>query len=231
MAEALPVKFEQVTKSFVRGDQQIKVLDGVNLNVPAGDFVALMGPSGSGKSSLLNLIAGLDRPSSGKVSIGSYEPATMSDSALCKWRSNHVGFIFQRYHLLAVLNAAQNVEVPLLLFKLSSKERRRRVQTALELVGLSDRSKHFPSMLSGGQEQRVAIARSIIADPTVILADEPTGDLDAKSADEILELLLLLNKKLGKTIVMVTHDPKAAKRANRVLHLEKGLVFRESANS
>jgi putative ABC transport system ATP-binding protein len=225
MGESSELRFEDVDKRFRRGDQEATVLDKVSFQVPAGEFVALMGPSGSGKSTLLNLVAGLDRPSAGRVYVGSDEPAHMGDNALCRWRSRKIGFIFQRYHLLAVLNAAQNVEVPLLLFSLSRSERERRVKTALELVGLPDRMRHYPRQLSGGQEQRVAIARAIVADPAVILADEPTGDLDAKAAAEILELLVLLNRQLQKTILMVTHDQKAAKTAERVLHLEKGFIY------
>jgi putative ABC transport system ATP-binding protein len=220
----LPVAFNQVTKTFKQGDESIVVLQRVTLNFAPGEFVSLMGPSGSGKSSLLNLIAGLDDPTEGTVKIGDFEPARASDSELCKWRSRNVGFIFQRYHLLGVLNAFQNVEIPLLLLKLPKAERQRRVRTALELVGLAQREKHLPKQLSGGQEQRVAIARCIVADPSIILADEPTGDLDAKSAAEVLDLLTLLNQKLGKTIIMVTHDPKAAQRATRQLRLDKGSI-------
>jgi putative ABC transport system ATP-binding protein len=230
MREALPIRFDSVFKRFRRGDQEITVVEDISLEVPPGEFVALMGPSGSGKSTLLNLVAGLDRPTSGTIRIGQHEPAKMSKNELCRWRSQHVGFIFQRYHLLAVLNAAQNVEVPLLLFNLSRKERQARVRTALDLVGLAERSGHFPRQLSGGQEQRVAIARAIVADPTVLLADEPTGDLDGTSAKEILDLLCLLNRQFSKTILMVTHDPKAAKRAQRVLHLEKGFIYQDDVS-
>ena len=228
MAEPASVRFHEVSKSFRRGGQEIKVLEGIDLEIGAGEFVALMGPSGSGKSTLLNLTAGLDRPSAGKVYVGQVEPGVLGEGAACKWRSQNVGFIFQRYHLLAALNAAQNVEVPLLLFGLSGSERKRRVKTALDLVGIGDRAHHFPRQLSGGQEQRVAIARAFVADPTLILADEPTGDLDSKSANEILDLLVTLNQQLHKTIVMVTHDPKAAKRAHRTLHLEKGFIYQEA---
>jgi putative ABC transport system ATP-binding protein len=228
MGESLTVRFDGVHKKYRRGGQEITILEGIDLEVDPGDFVALMGPSGSGKSSLLNLVAGLDKPSAGRVFVGQYEPATMTDNQLCSWRSQHMGFIFQRYHLLSVLNAANNVEVPLLLFALSRQERKQRVQTALELVGLSERADHFPRQLSGGQEQRVAIARAIVTDPSVLLCDEPTGDLDTKSATEILDLLCMLNEQLQKTIIMVTHDPKAAKRAQRVLHLEKGFIYQES---
>jgi putative ABC transport system ATP-binding protein len=228
MAEPASVRFHEVSKSFRRGGQDIKVLEGIDVEIGAGEFVSLMGPSGSGKSTLLNLAAGLDRPSAGKVFVGSVEPSSLGEGAACKWRSQNVGFIFQRYHLLAALDASQNVEVPLLLFGLSGSERKRRVKTALDLVGIGDRAHHFPRQLSGGQEQRVAIARAFVADPTLILADEPTGDLDSKSANEILDLLVTLNQQLHKTIVMVTHDPKAAKRAHRTLHLEKGFIYQES---
>jgi putative ABC transport system ATP-binding protein len=221
--QSLQITYQNVKKNFRRGDQEITVLNGVNFIVQPGEFVALMGPSGSGKSTLLNLTAGIDKPSGGKIMVGNFDPASMSDNALCDWRSRHIGFIFQRYHLLEVLTAAENVEVPLLLFKLSKADRKRRVATALELVGLSDRAGHYPRQLSGGQEQRVAIARAIVGDPALLLADEPTGDLDTTSALEILALLELLNKERKKTIVMVTHDPAAARRATRVLHLEKGI--------
>jgi putative ABC transport system ATP-binding protein len=219
-----PVKFEQVQKRFRRGGEEISILNGIDFSIPEGDFVGLMGPSGSGKSTLLNLIAGLDRPTSGRIRVGEFDPASMSDNQLCDWRCRNIGFVFQRYHLLDVLNAAQNVEIPLLLFSFSRAEKERRVRTALELVGLQERAQHYPRQLSGGQEQRVAIARALVADPALILADEPTGDLDARSAAEILGLLTLLNEKLGKTIIMVTHDPKASQRARRVVRLEKGVL-------
>jgi putative ABC transport system ATP-binding protein len=219
------VQFQNVTKGFARGGQQIVVIEGVTLTIAPGEFVALMGPSGSGKSTLLNLIAGLDRPEAGRVLVGNIEPAKMSDRQLCDWRSRHIGFIFQKYHLLEVLTAAGNVEVPLLLFNLPRAERQRRVRIALELVGIADRAGHYPRQLSGGQEQRVAIARALASDPSLLLADEPTGDLDSRSAKEVLDLLVLLNRRLGKTIVMVTHDPKAALRATRTLHLEKGKLL------
>jgi len=193
MSEPL-VLFDEVTKIYKRGDQEITILDQVHLEVAQGEFMALMGPSGSGKSSMLNLVSGLDFPTQGTVLVGDAQPAKMGDSEVSRWRSRNVGYIFQRYHLLPVLNAMRNVEVPLLLFDLSGKERRERVKTALELVGLSERAHHYPRQLSGGQEQRVAIARAIVTDPTVILADEPTGDLDSKSADEILDLLVMLNQ-------------------------------------
>jgi putative ABC transport system ATP-binding protein len=229
MSAPVTVSFDGVYKTFTRGEQPITVLDNVTLEVPNGDFVALMGPSGSGKSSLLNLVAGLDKPTRGRVVVGDVDPATLTDNSLADWRSRTVGFIFQRYHLLGALTAAENVEVPLLLFGLSSKERAQRVRTALELVGLQDRMGHFPKQLSGGQEQRVAIARAIVTDPSLLLADEPTGDLDSKSGDEILDLLVQLNGDLGKSIIMVTHDPKAAKRAKRTFHLEKGFVYEDDA--
>jgi putative ABC transport system ATP-binding protein len=225
MGASLHVHFDEVHKRFKRGDQEISVVEGINIDVEPGEFVALMGPSGSGKSTLLNLVAGLDKPSSGRVTVGNFEPATMSDTQVCHWRSRHIGFIFQRYHLIGVFDAASNVEVPLLLFGLSRSERQRRVKTALELVGLADRDKHYPRQLSGGQEQRVAIARAIVTDPTILLADEPTGDLDAASASDILDLLGMLSETMKKTIIMVTHDPSAAKRAQRLLHLEKGSIY------
>jgi putative ABC transport system ATP-binding protein len=212
-----------VTKSYRQGDRDLPVLSGVTFDVAPGEFIALMGPSGSGKSSLLNLTAGIDRPTAGQVIVGERDPASMSERDLADWRRQNVGFIFQRYHLVNVLTAAENVEVPLLLFKLSKEERRRRVQTALELVGLQDRMKSYPKQLSGGEEQRVAIARTIVNDPAVILADEPTGDLDTKSAQEILGLLTLLNQNMRKTIIMVTHDPNAAQHAHRTMYLHKGV--------
>ena len=194
----------------------------MNLQVPDGEFVALMGPSGSGKTTLLNCIAGIDRPTSGTVTVGGTDVTSLSEGALAKWRSRHVGFIFQFYNLIPVLTAVENVELPLLLTNLSKKQRRERALTALGVVGLADRAKHYPRQLSGGQEQRVAIARAIVTDPDVLVADEPTGDLDAKSAEDILDLMETLNREFKKTIVMVTHDPRAAARANVELHLEKG---------
>jgi putative ABC transport system ATP-binding protein len=211
-------------KHYVRGDQVIPVLVDINLDVREGDFVALMGPSGSGKSTLLNLIAGIDKPSAGQILVAGVDIAQLTDSELAAWRAAHVGFIFQFYNLMPVLTAFENVELPLQLTSLARRERRERVGNALALVGLSDRMDHYPNELSGGQQQRVAIARALIADPTIIVADEPTGDLDRVTAEEILDLLQGLNRELGKTIVMVTHDPKAAGRARRLIHLEKGVL-------
>jgi len=218
------VEVQNVRKVYKRDTQDIVVLDGINLQVPDGEFVALMGPSGSGKTTLLNLIAGIDRPTSGKVMVGGTDVTTLSEGQLAKWRSRSVGFIFQFYNLIPVLTAAENVELPLLLTKLSKTQRRERALTALKVVGLADRAKHYPRQLSGGQEQRVAIARAIVTDPTVLVADEPTGDLDAKSAEDILNLLDTLNGEFKKTIVMVTHDPRAAARAHVERHLEKGVL-------
>ena len=223
------VNVRNVHKHFTRGSQRIDVLEGVNLHVPAGDFLALMGPSGSGKTTLLNLMGGLDAPSSGTIDVGGVTISALSGSRLSHWRSRHVGFIFQLYNLLPVLTAARNVELPLLLTKLSRADRRRRVEIALKVVGLSDRARHYPRQLSGGQEQRVGIARAIVTDPTLLLCDEPTGDLDRKSANEILDLLQALNRHHGKTIIMVTHDPNAAERAKRTLHLEKGTLIGAAA--
>jgi putative ABC transport system ATP-binding protein len=219
------VRINNVHKYFTRGSERIDVLQGVNLDIPEGDFLALMGPSGSGKTTLLNLMGGLDTPSSGAIEIGGANIAGLSGSQLSRWRSQHIGFVFQLYNLLPVLTAEKNVELPLLLTKLSKAERSKRVAIALKVVGLAERSKHYPRQLSGGQEQRVGIARAIVTDPVLLLADEPTGDLDRKSGDEILDLLQALNRDLGKTIVMVTHDPRAAERAKRVIHLEKGLLM------
>ncbi len=218
------VEIDNVRKVYKRDAFDVPVLNGVTVNVPSGDFLALMGPSGSGKTTLLNLIAGIDRPTSGRISVDGKEISRFSETQLASWRSRHVGFIFQMYNLIPVLNAFENVELPLLLTKLSKKERREHVQAALGIVGLGDRSLHYPRQLSGGQEQRVAIARAIVTDPTLLVADEPTGDLDAKNAEETLDLLHRLNVEFKKTIVMVTHDPKAALRATRTLHLEKGLL-------
>jgi putative ABC transport system ATP-binding protein len=218
------VNVQNVVKVYQRDSQQIKVLDGLNLEVPQGEFLALMGPSGSGKTTLLNLIAGIDRATSGTVWVAGTDLAPLSEGELAKWRSRNVGFIFQFYNLIPVLNAVENVELPLLLSHLSKKERRERALTALRIVGLADRAKHYPRQLSGGQEQRVAIARAIVTDPAVLVADEPTGDLDSKSAEEILDLMQTFNKEFGKTIVMVTHDPRAASRAHVQRHLEKGVL-------
>ncbi len=227
---ATDIVLQDVRKVYHKDRLEIPVLEGLNLRVDAGDFVALMGPSGSGKSTLLHLIGGLDRPTSGQVRVGQAELHRMSERQLTAWRSRHVGFIFQMYHLVPVLTAAQNVELPLLLFRMPARQRRQRVQTALDVVGLGDRMDHRPNQLSGGQEQRVAIARAIVTDPDVILADEPTGDLDAATSAEILDLLRLLNGEFGKTIVMVTHDPRAAARARRTLHLDKGVLHREEVH-
>ncbi|MFN0053576.1 MAG: ABC transporter ATP-binding protein [Planctomycetales bacterium] len=227
VSEAI-VRVVSVHKYFTRGSERVDVLQDLSVDVPNGEFMALMGPSGSGKTTLLNLIAGLDTPSSGEIWVGDELISAMSESQLARWRTRSVGFIFQFYHLLPVLSAYENVELPLLLLPMSSSERRKQVTTALELVGLTDRMKHRPGQLSGGQQQRVGIARAIVTDPTLIVADEPTGDLDAKSADEILKLLDELQKSLQKTIIMVTHDPKAADRAQRVLHLEKGRLVEQT---
>jgi len=223
------VKVSGVRKVYRRDTQEITVLDGISLTVPEGEFVALMGPSGSGKTTLLNLIAGIDRPTSGQVVVAGTDVAQLSESALAEWRSRNVGFIFQFYNLIPVLSAIENVELPLLLTHLSKKERRERALTALKVVGLADRASHYPRQLSGGQEQRVAIARAIVADPKVLVADEPTGDLDSRSAHEILDLMQTLNKDFKKTIVMVTHDPRAAERAHRQQHLEKGVLVDQAA--
>jgi len=222
------IELRDVTKSYKRDAIEIPVLEGVTITVDAGDFLGLMGPSGSGKSTLLNLLAGIDRPTRGSVNIGGTEISALSERALAGWRARHIGFIFQLYNLIPVLTAFENVELPLLLTSLSKKQRRDHVMTALGIVGLGDREKHYPRQLSGGQEQRVAIARAIVTDPTLLLADEPTGDLDAKSAGEVLTLLQRLNKEYKKTIVMVTHDPHAAERASHLLHLEKGTLVEQT---
>jgi putative ABC transport system ATP-binding protein len=219
------VKINGVHKNFTRGNERIDVLQGVTLDIPQGDFLALMGPSGSGKTTLLNLLGGLDSPTSGTIEVGGTNIGGLSGGQLSRWRSHHIGFVFQLYNLLQVLTAERNVELPLLLTKLSKAERMKRVAIALKVVGLSERSKHYPRQLSGGQEQRVGIARAIVTDPTLLLCDEPTGDLDRKAGDEILDLLQALNRDHGKTIVMVTHDPRAAERAKRTLHLEKGQLM------
>lgn len=221
------VRVKSVEKLFRRGSEQIHVLSGLNLEIPKGEFLALMGPSGSGKSTLLNLIGGLDRPTGGSVEIAGDRIDQMSDRELAAWRAQHVGLIFQFYNLLPVLTAERNVELPLLLTHLSKSERRKHVETALKVVGLSHRTRHFPRQLSGGEQQRTGIARAIVTDPTLLLCDEPTGDLDRKSGDEILGLLQALNREHGKTIVMVTHDPHASARATRTVYLDKGQLFTE----
>lgn len=218
------IRVENIVKKYYRGNEELVVLNGINLTVDDGEFVALMGPSGSGKTTLLNLIAGIDRPTSGYISVGADEISNMSEAQLAEWRSRHIGFIFQTYNLIPVLTAFENVELPLLLTPLGRPERRKHVEIALSIVGLADRMSHYPRQLSGGQEQRVAIARAIVTDPTLLIADEPTGDLDAKSAEEVLALLGSLNNEFKKTIIMVTHDPKAAARARRLVHLEKGVL-------
>jgi putative ABC transport system ATP-binding protein len=219
------VRTSNLHKSFRRGAEQIDVLQGVNLEIPAGEFLALMGPSGSGKTTLLNLIGGLDTPTSGRIEVAGVDISRMGGATLARWRSQNIGFVFQLYNLLPVLTAERNVELPLLLTRLSKAQRRKHVEIALRVVGLADRARHYPRQLSGGQEQRVGIARAIVTDPTLLLCDEPTGDLDRKAGDEILDLLQALNREHGKTIVMVTHDPHAAERATQVLHLEKGLLM------
>ena len=216
------ITVNNVSKSYHRDKIEIPVLSSITIRVPEAEFLALMGPSGSGKTTLLNLIAGIDRPDTGSITVGDTEITSLSETDLAKWRSNHVGFIFQFYNLLPVLTAFENVELPLLLTSMNRSERRRQVETALKLVGLGDRMDHYPKQLSGGQEQRVAIARAIVTDPTVLVADEPTGDLDKVSAQDIMNLLERLNKEFKKTIVMVTHDPRAAEKAHKVMHLDKG---------
>jgi putative ABC transport system ATP-binding protein len=218
------VQIRDVHKHFTRGSERIDVLKGVNLEIPRGDFLALMGPSGSGKTTLLNLIGGLDAPTAGEVEVDGLTVSSLRGSGLSRWRSANIGFVFQLYNLLPKLTAERNVELPLLLTSLSKTERRERVAIALKVVGLAERARHYPSQLSGGQEQRVGIARAIVTDPTILLCDEPTGDLDRKAGDEILDLLQTLNRDHGKTIVMVTHDPHAAERARRTLHLDKGVL-------
>jgi putative ABC transport system ATP-binding protein len=223
------VRVADVHKVFRRGGERIDVLQGLRLEVPAGEFLALMGPSGSGKSTLLNLIGGLDRPTDGTIEVGGARIDRMSNGQLAQWRARHVGFVFQLYNLIPVLTAERNVELPLLLTGLSRGERRQHVATALGVVGLTDRARHYPRQLSGGQEQRVGIARAIVTDPTLLLCDEPTGDLDRRAGDEILDLLGALNRDYGKTIIMVTHDPHAAARARRRLYLDKGVLAPEPA--
>ena len=218
------VEVQNVRKVYKRDTQEIPVLDGLSLSIPDGDFVALMGPSGSGKTTLLNLIGGIDRPTSGDITVAGTAITRLQGAALAKWRSATIGYIFQLYNLMPVLTALQNVELPLLLHKMSGAERKKRAKFALDLVGLGDRLDHYPRQLSGGQEQRVAIARAVVSDPKVLLADEPTGDLDRRSGEEVLQLLARLNSEFKKTIVMVTHDPHAAERAHRMVHLDKGVL-------
>ncbi len=223
------VDVSDLHKEFRRGSERIDVLQGVNLQIPRGDYLALMGPSGSGKTTLLNLIGGLDRPTGGTIAVAGDRIDRMSGGKLARWRARHIGFVFQLYNLLPVLTAEKNVELPLLLTSLSRKDRRRHVATAMSVVGLENRARHYPRQLSGGQEQRVGIARAIVTDPTLLLCDEPTGDLDRKAGDEILDLLQALNADHGKTIVMVTHDARAAARARRTLHLDKGMLATEAS--
>ena len=223
MAETL-VRVRDVRKTFFRGGERIEVLQGLDVDVRQGEFLALMGPSGSGKSTLLNLIGGLDRPTGGSVNVGGVEVSGLADRKLTAWRARHVGFVFQMYNLLPGLTAERNVELPLLLTSLSRARRKQQVDTALSLVGLTDRARHYPRQLSGGQEQRVGIARAIVTDPTLLLCDEPTGDLDRKAGDEVLDLLQALHSDQGKTIIMVTHDPHAAERADRIVNLDKGVL-------
>jgi len=225
----LMVQVHNVTKVYERGRQKIEVLHGLTLEIPRGDFVALMGPSGSGKTTLLNLIGGLDQPTAGEITVAGRRIDQLSSGQLAQWRAHNVGFVFQFYNLMPVLTAESNVELPLLLTRLSAAQRRKNVAVALEIVGLADRAKHKPKELSGGQEQRVAIARALVSDPQLLVCDEPTGDLDRKTADEILGLVQVLNREHGKTIVMVTHDPKAAEFARRTLHLEKGTLVEQAA--
>ncbi len=227
-ADGLVVGVENLRRVYRRDNFEIEVLADIDLQVKSGEFVALMGPSGSGKSTLLNLLAGIDRPTAGRLVVAGDDITNLSESQLALWRHRNIGFIFQFYNLIPVLTARENVELPLKLAKLSKADRRRKVEVALDVVGLADRMDHFPRQLSGGQEQRVAIARAIVTDPTLLLADEPTGDLDAKSAREVLDLLAQLNEEFGKTIVLVTHDPRAAERAKRVLHLDKGRIAEAS---
>ena len=229
MSETM-VRVSNVHKSYVRGKQKVEVLHGLTLEIPKGDFVALMGPSGSGKTTLLNLIGGLDLPTSGQIHVDGQRIDQLSGGALARWRARNVGFVFQFYNLMPVLTAERNVELPLLLTGLSAAQRRKSVAVALEVVGLTDRARHKPNELSGGQEQRVAIARALVSDPTILICDEPTGDLDRKTADEVLTLLQRLNREFGKTIVMVTHDPKAAEYARRIVHLDKGTLVDEASH-
>ena len=223
------VSLKEVAKRYRKGRERIDVLTGIDLDIEDGDFLALMGPSGSGKTTLLNLIGGLDSPTSGAVVVGGQSLGDLSAGALAKWRSRNIGFVFQFYNLLPVLNARRNVELPLLLTNLSGAQRRKNAETALEIVGLGDRARHKPGELSGGQQQRVAIARAIVADPALLVCDEPTGDLDRTTAEEILDLLSILNREHGKTVIMVTHDPKAAEHASHILHLDKGQLVEQAA--
>lgn len=223
------VSLSKIDKSFKKGKETVEVLNDLNLEIEEGDFIALMGPSGSGKTTLLNLIGGLDQPTAGSVVVGGQQLVGLSSNRLAKWRARNIGFIFQFYNLLPVLSAQRNVELPLLLTRLSGKQRKRNVDVALQIVGLSDRAKHKPGELSGGQQQRVAIARAIVADPVVLICDEPTGDLDRDTADEILDLLEILNKEHGKTVIIVTHDPKAANHARHILQLDKGSLVEQVA--
>jgi putative ABC transport system ATP-binding protein len=225
------VSIRNLSKTYQRGPEKVEVLHGIDLEIPRGDFVALMGPSGSGKTTLLNLIGGLDSPTGGEITVDGQRIDKLSSGQLSQWRSNHVGFVFQFYNLMATLTAQKNVELPLLLTKLGAAQRKRNAEIALQLVGLSDRGKHRPNELSGGQQQRVAIARAIVSDPTLLICDEPTGDLDRASAEEILGLLQTLNREHGKTIVMVTHDPKAAEYATHTLHLDKGTLVEQVRNA
>ena len=230
MAASPLVRLAGLSKAFVKGKETITIFDRLDLTIPAGDFVAVMGPSGSGKTTLLNLLGGIDRPDAGEVHVAGQRIDNLSEGGLARWRAANVGFIFQFYNLMPMLTAAHNVELPLLLTKLGKQDRRRHVETALKIVSLPDRAKHYPREMSGGQQQRVAIARAIVSDPKLLLCDEPTGDLDRTTADEILSTLQILNRELGKTIVMVTHDPAAARYARRTLHLDKGsFVERELA--
>lgn len=222
MTQDLLFDLKGVTKQFVKGKETITVFENLDMSIPRGDFLAIMGPSGSGKTTLLNMLGGVDQPSSGEITFDGSRVDTLSENQLAAWRASNIGFIFQFYNLMPMLNASRNVELPLLLTRLSSKQRKANVATALQLVGLSDRAKHSPKEMSGGQQQRVAIARALVSDPKLLLCDEPTGDLDRETADEILEMLQLLNNEHGKTIIMVTHDPAAAKYAKRTLHLDKG---------
>jgi putative ABC transport system ATP-binding protein len=224
------VEIRQLTKAYVRGKQVLEVLHGINLDIPEGDFVALMGPSGSGKTTLLNLIGGIDSPTSGELKINGQRIDDLSGDELALWRANTVGFIFQSYNLMPVLTAQKNVELPLLLTDMNASERKHRANIALQLVGIADRASHKPNELSGGQQQRVAIARALVSDPRILICDEPTGDLDRKTADEVLTLLQQLNREFGKTIVMVTHDPKAAEYAKHTVHLDKGSLVSEASH-